>query len=981
MSAEHDLAKAIADAVDAKVASMRPESTTMPATYQGTDSEGKAWVLLPGATEPTPVSRMAVEAAQGDTVSVTVANGKATIGSNVSNPSAGLAGVKVVEKTANVAKDTAVQAIDYASAAQSAASAAQSSADAAYKHADEAAQEAVNAQASAATANAAATAATEDAAVAHAMAESASADAAQASASATVAKESADKATFALSDVENVVGTLNWIAEHGEYVLTEDTAIVEGKAYYTRSGTDPDYVYTVVASPDASELSTYYELQLDESVQNYLASHLWLDDYGLNLSVDSANGYRIHQGTVDGTKTAGTYIIDSQGAIVASFGMSGFQVGLDDESHLIGDYHSLQLLDKEGDTYFHVSDLRDENGLYELTETFTGNGTNTDFGLMFYADEGLAITIDGDEVAESAYSRYVSYFRTFIKFNSAPSNGAIIRATYSTRSSLTKAFTMGTRSADGEVKPYSYALGYDVEASGHYSFASGNQTEATAPGAHAEGSSTKASGGSSHAEGTFSRALGANSHAEGNSTASGACSHSEGSSSTASADNAHAEGLHTTASGYSSHAEGFYTVAGGYYSHAGGSYTKASSNSQTALGKYNVEDANGTYAVIIGNGTADNARSNALTADWDGIVGAQNVGMYGTCDTAAATADKVATLDDYGVTFKLVKGAVVRIYMANSNTVADPTLNVNGTGAKAIKRYGNTAPGTASGSSWIGGTVMTFLYAGTYWRLCDYRNNDNTVPSAYCSTAAATAAKVASCSGYALLSKSFLHVILTASNTAASALTLNVNSKGAKPIYINGTASSSSNYTLPAGSYLVYYNGTNYYFRTDGLLTASVTGNAGTATKLATARSLYASLGTVYDSASPVTFDGSANKALPITGTLGIAHGGTGSTAVASVTTVSSIATAGTNISITSGTYKSWGKMAMFEVVIKPSAAISSGATVFTMVSGKRPALYAIGNDSSSTSPISINTSGAVVCRRALTSGTSYTFRATYLLA
>ena len=41
---------------------------------------------------------------------------------------------------------------------------------------------------------------------------------------------------------------------------------------------------------------------------------------------------------------------------------------------------------------------------------------------------------------------------------------------------------------------------------------------------------------------------------------------------------------------------------------------------QTALGKYNVEDANDVYAVIIGNGTSDSERSNALAVRWDGLV-------------------------------------------------------------------------------------------------------------------------------------------------------------------------------------------------------------------------------------------------------------------------------------------------------------------------------------------------------------------------
>ena len=100
-------------------------------------------------------------------------------------------------------------------------------------------------------------------------------------------------------------------------------------------------------------------------------------------------------------------------------------------------------------------------------------------------------------------------------------------------------------------------------------------------------------------------------------------------------------------------------------------------------------------------------------------------------------------------------------------------------------------------------------------------------PSAYCTTAAATAAKKANCSLWAATANSWLHVLIGAANTATSALTLNVNSTGAAPIYINGTASSATNYTLPAGSYLVFFDGTNFYFRTDGKLTGDITGHAG----------------------------------------------------------------------------------------------------------------------------------------------------------
>ena len=95
-----------------------------------------------------------------------------------------------------------------------------------------------------------------------------------------------------------------------------------------------------------------------------------------------------------------------------------------------------------------------------------------------------------------------------------------------------------------------------------------------------------------------------------------------------------------------------------------------------------------------------------------------------------------------------------------------------------------------------------------------------------CTTAAGTAAKTATCPSYALLDKSYIIIVMQNANSKAGALTMNINSKGAKSIYINGTASSSSNYTLPAGSYLVYYESSKYYFRTDGKVTGSITGDA-----------------------------------------------------------------------------------------------------------------------------------------------------------
>ena len=51
-----------------------------------------------------------------------------------------------------------------------------------------------------------------------------------------------------------------------------------------------------------------------------------------------------------------------------------------------------------------------------------------------------------------------------------------------------------------------------------------------------------------------------------------------------------------------------------------GSNVTASGANQTVRGKYNTVDSNSVYADIVGNGTADNARSNAYAITWDGDI-------------------------------------------------------------------------------------------------------------------------------------------------------------------------------------------------------------------------------------------------------------------------------------------------------------------------------------------------------------------------
>jgi hypothetical protein len=172
------------------------------------------------------------------------------------------------------------------------------------------------------------------------------------------------------------------------------------------------------------------------------------------------------------------------------------------------------------------------------------------------------------------------------------------------------------------------SFGGDVTIPGYNAHSEGDSTKAIGPNSHAEGNSTYALLSYSHAEGTSTLAIGYSSHAEGSTTqAIGQSSHAEGRGTEALGDYSHAEGYNTIASGLYSHAEGTLTTASGDYSHAEGEGTRALANSSHAEGLYTIASARRQHvqgmfnitssaegAFIVGNGNADNNRSNLIFA-------------------------------------------------------------------------------------------------------------------------------------------------------------------------------------------------------------------------------------------------------------------------------------------------------------------------------------------------------------------------------
>lgn len=199
--------------------------------------------------------------------------------------------------------------------------------------------------------------------------------------------------------------------------------------------------------------------------------------------------------------------------------------------------------------------------------------------------------------------------------------------------------------------------------------------------------------------------------------------------------NSVAEGVDTTASGDYSHAEGAGTEASGQYSHAEGMNTTAAGSSQHVSGKFNIVDNNNTYAEIIGNGTANNARSNARTLDWQGnevlagdltINGNTSVGTA-LSNLASAIPNDISDLDDVdttgatdgqllgynGTTHKWVPvtgggGGATTLAALTDTSISNPTA---GQGLVYNATSGKWENGTIGSAS--GGSANTITYDNT----------------------------------------------------------------------------------------------------------------------------------------------------------------------------------------------------------------------------------------------------------------------------
>jgi hypothetical protein len=196
---------------------------------------------------------------------------------------------------------------------------------------------------------------------------------------------------------------------------------------------------------------------------------------------------------------------------------------------------------------------------------------------------------------------------------------------------------------------------------------------------------------------------------------------------------------------------------------------------------------------------------------------------YGTCSTAANVAEKAITLHPDFADWKLEVGAEFVVKFDTTNSATDITLNVNGTGAKRVW-YNQSVVSAVQVMICQIQRPERYMYDGTnyvwighaldYYK--DYAPKSLGFGYGICSTGAADTAKVATLSGYALFQNGIVAVKFT--NAVPANATLNINGKGAKPIFYRGSAIVAG--VINAGDVATFiYDGTNYiYLGTDNAL-------------------------------------------------------------------------------------------------------------------------------------------------------------------
>jgi len=313
-------------------------------------------------------------------------------------------------------------------------------------------------------------------------------------------------ATYSVGDVVTVSN------RGGKLHIDGDVTAPSVGAGYVRKTVQPVVQAVAEATQTASEgvkAGADAQKVADEAKATAAATnqHFWADDNGVHVTEQTQEDWQTAQtgsnilinslglllrkalhNLVSITASA-TAFFDGNGNeaenITARFGADGAQVGKSGESHMELDYHSLQTVDKEGDTYFHVSDLLDAEGY--VTDSFESDGSTTHFVLsdFTYDTSTISVTVNDVEVTSG-----IGKASDFVSFDTAPSSGSVVKVKYTPAHGDLKAYTLGKRRSSYPIGAYSVVEGFDNKARAKYAHAEGYMTSAKEDYSHAQNQGT-----------------------------------------------------------------------------------------------------------------------------------------------------------------------------------------------------------------------------------------------------------------------------------------------------------------------------------------------------------------------------------------------------------------------------------------------------------------------------------------------------------
>lgn len=141
-------------------------------------------------------------------------------------------------------------------------------------------------------------------------------------------------------------------------------------------------------------------------------------------------------------------------------------------------------------------------------------------------------------------------------------------------------------------------------------------------------------------------------------------------------------------------------------------------NAGTELAYARGDHVHPSQTSVSGNAGTSTKWVTARNIDGMSVQGDANRITYGTCSTAADTVEKVVTCTG----FALVTGAKIDVKFTVTNTAANPTLNVNNTGAKPIYYRGSAILVSYLAAN----RTYSFRYNGTQYDLVGDLNTDTT---------------------------------------------------------------------------------------------------------------------------------------------------------------------------------------------------------------------------------------------------------------